>query len=149
MKSFGNINISNSYIENIINNYSVSDTEDKKKNDVEEEEEADHTEVVEVLPVHTSDNSNSGIIRFFAQRSKAQPILSWLHDTTDDLETPKERLLNIRAVYEAGHFTQRIPYKVYVEEFGPITKSRYSHWMGEELNYSRKDIDDIIDLFPF
>ena len=67
------------FIENIINNYSVSDTEDKKKNDVEEEEEADHTEVVEVLPVHTSDNSNSGIIRFFAQRSKAQPIFSnWL-----------------------------------------------------------------------
>lgn len=149
MKSFGSINISNSYIENIINNYSVSDPKDKKKDKEEEDDDANLSEAVEVLPVNTSDNSNTGIHRFFAQRSKAQPIITWLHETTDDLETPKDRLLNVRAVYEAGHCTQRIPYKAYVEEFGPITKSRYKHWMGEELNYTRKDIDDIIEQFPF
>ena len=149
MKSFGSINISNSYIENIINNYSVADPKDKKKDKEEEDDDANLSEAVEVLPVNTSDNSNTGIHRFFAQRSKAQPIITWLHETTDDLETPKERLLNVRAVYEAGHCTQRFPYKAYVEEFGPITKSRYNHWMGEELNYTRKDIDDIIEQFPF
>ena len=121
----------------------------EEEEDAEEEKDADHTEVVEVQPVPTKEDNTSGIIRFFAQRSKAQPILSWLHETTDDLETPKERLLNVRAIYEAGHCTQRFPYKAYVEEFGPITKSRYNHWMGEELNYTRKDIDDIIEQFPF
>lgn len=131
------------------NDFHENEAHKQEKEDTDVSDDADHTEVVEVQPVHLSDNSNSGIIRFFAQRSKARPILSWLHETTDDLETPKERLLNVRAVYEAGHFTQRIPYKAYVEEFGPITKSRYKHWMGEELNYSKKDIDDIIEQFPF
>ena len=149
MKSFGSINISNSYIEKIINNYSVSDPKDKKKDKEEEDDDANLSEAVEVLPISTKEDNQPGIIRFFAQRSKAQPIITWLHETTDDLETPKERLLNVRAIYEAGHCTQRFPYKAYVEEFGPITKSRYNHWMGEELNYTRKDIDDIIEQFPF
>ena len=149
MKSFGSINISNSYIENIINNYSVADTKEEKKSNEEEAEGANHSEVVEVQPMSAKVDNQPGIIRFFAQRSKAQPIITWLHETTDDLETPKERLLNVRAIYEAGHCTQRFPYKAYVEEFGPITKSRYNHWMGEELNYTRKDIDDIIEQFPF
>lgn len=149
MKSFGSINISNSYIEKIINNYSVSDPKDKKKDKEEEDDDANLSEAVEVLPISTKVDNQPGIIRFFAQRSKAQPIITWLHETTDDLVTPKERLLNVRAIYEAGHCTQRFPYKAYVEEFGPITKSRYNHWMGEELNYTRKDIDDIIEQFPF
>ena len=135
-----------------IDQVTIYNDRDKKSNENEEKEEAeddDHNEVVEVQPISTKEDNQPGIIRFFAQRSKAQPILSWLHETTDDLETPKERLLNVRAVYEAGHCTQRFPYKAYVEEFGPITKSRYNHWMGEELNYTRKDIDDIIEQFPF
>ena len=135
-----------------IDQVTIYNDRDKKSNENEEKEEAedeDHTDVVEVQPMPTKEDNQPGIIRFFAQRSKAQPILTWLHETTDDLETPKERLMNVRAVYEAGHFTQRIPYKAYDEEFGPITKSRYKHWMGEELNYSKKDIDDIIDQFPF
>ena len=121
----------------------------EEKDDKEEADDADSAEVVEVQPVPAKDDNKPGIIRYFSQRSKAQPILSWLHETTDDLETPKERLLNLRAVYEAGHCTQRIPYEIYVEEFGPITRSRYKHWMGEKLKYSRKDIDDIIEQFPF
>ena len=147
MKNFGPIfNIYNKGT--IINNFG-NDNQSNEQAEAEEAKDADHTEVVEVQPISTKEDNQPGIIRFFAQRSKAHPILKWLHETTDDLETPKERLMNVRAVYEAGHFTQRIPYKAYVEEFGPITKSRYKHWMGEELNYSKKDIDDIIDQFPF
>ena len=147
MKNFGQIfNIYNKGT--IINNFGT-DNQSNEQEDAEEAKDADHTEVVEVQTVPTKEDNLPGIIRFFAQRTKAKPILTWLHETTDDLKTPKERLLNVRAVYEAGHCTQRIPYKVYVEEFGPITKSRYKHWMGEELNYSKKDIDDIIEQFPF
>ncbi len=131
------------------NFYGKNEQQNNEKKCEEDVENVEHTEVVEVQTNPTKEDNQPRIIRFFAQRSKAQPILSWLHETTDDLETPKERLLNVRAVYEAGHCTQRFPYKAYVEEFGPITKSRYNHWMGEELNYGRKDIDDIIEQFPF
>lgn len=131
------------------NFYGKNEQQSNEKEGKKDVEDADHTEVVEVKPAPKRDDSQPGIIRFFAQRSKARPILSWLHETTDDLETPKERLLNVRAVYEAGHFTQRIPYEIYVEEFGPITRSRYKYWMGEELKYNRKNIDDIIEQFPF
>ena len=55
MKSFGSINISNSYIENIINNYSVADTKEEKKSNEEEAEGANHSEVVEVQPVPTKE----------------------------------------------------------------------------------------------
>ena len=147
MKNFGPIfNIYNKGT--IINNFGT-DNQSNEQAEAEEAKDVDHTEVVEVQTNPTREDNLPSIIRFFAQRSKARPILKWLHETTDDLETPKERLMNVRAVYEAGHFTQRIPYKVYVEEFGPITKSRYKHWMGEELNYGKKDIDDIIEQFPF
>ena len=95
------------------------------------------------------DYSKSPLIRFIIQKDKAQSILSWLHVMMDEISTPKEKLFYLRAVYEAGYFTKRIPYDPYVEEFGFIVRSRYFDWMGIKLNYDRKDIDDIIEQFDF
>ena len=78
-----------------IDQVTIYNDRDKKSNENEQKEEAedeekeeaedeDHTDVVEVQPISTREDNQPGIIRFFAQRSKAQPILSWLHETTDD-----------------------------------------------------------------
>ena len=152
MKSFGNINISNSYIENIINNYSVSDTEDKKKNDVEEEEEADHTEVVEANNKQ-GDNlpcpDTPKLIRLIIREELALTIREWLHSKMDPLDEARDKLLYLRAVYEAGYLPRLLSLAEYCEEFGPMAKSSYYDWMGAKLNYTRTEIDGVIENLPF
>lgn len=152
MKSFGNINISNSYIENIINHYSVSERKDKKKNNVEEEEDTDQTEVVEAKTMQ-ADNlpcpDTSKLIRLIIREELALTIREWLHSKMDPLEEARDKLLYLRAVFEAGYLPRLLSLAEYCEEFGPMPKSSYYDWMGAKLNYSRNEIDGVIENLPF
>jgi hypothetical protein len=152
MKSFGNINISNSYIEKFINNYSVPDTKDVKKDKAEEEDNADRAEVVEVKPMPT-DNlpcpCPSTLVRLIIRKELALTIRDWLHSQMDPLEEARDKLLFLRAICEAGYLPRLLSLAEYCEEFGPIKKSTYYDWMGTSLNYTRGEIDGIIENLPF
>ena len=152
MKSFGNINISNSYIQNIINHYSVSDTKDKKKNDVEEEEEADHTEVVEVLPTSTKkavvkqydvnkDYSNSKLVPLLTYHDQANYLLGWMHLKIDGQPKISERIRIIKALDSRYYFKSKVDYKDYIEEFGDkVSASWYSRLMKREIPSDELDV---------
>ena len=129
-----------------------------KKSSKEDAEEVDYEEVKDepkreatndAIKVSGKDYSKSPLIPFIIQKSKAAAIVKWLHSTMDSHNLPKEKLIYLRAIYEAGYFTRRIPYELYVEEFGYIVRSRYFDWMGKTLNYDRSEIDAIIEQLPF
>ena len=123
--------------------------EDVHYEDVNPKPRHNETQVSNQAQTSVKDYNNSPLIRFIVQKDKAQSILSWLHLMMDEIDSPKEKLFYLRAVYEAGHFSKRIPYETYVEEFGYIVRSRYFDWMGTKLNYDRADIDAIIEQFNF
>ncbi len=156
MKSFGSINISNSYIEKIINNYSVTSKQDEAK-DISEDAHEDTVDFVEVQPVPAEKPnsvlrgvaSTSKLIRLIINKDIALPIMEWLHVTMDPLDDPRSKLIYLRAICEAGYFPRLISYPDYCEEFGFMAKSSYYDWMGTKLNYDRSEIDGIIEHFPF
>ena len=157
MKSFGSINISNSYIEKIINNYSVISKKDEAKDKGEEADNDESAEFVEVQPVPTekpisvqgSEAIASKLIRLIINKDIAQRIMEWLHVTMDPLDDPRSKLIYLRAICEAGYFPRLISYPDYCEEFGYMAKSSYYDWMGTKLNYEQSEIDGIIEHFPF
>lgn len=162
MKSFGSINISNSYIEKIINNYSVRSKQDEAK-DISEDAHEDSVDFVEVQPVPANEASanqinnyrvavtNSSLFKYIVDKGKAPQILEWLHKNMDsiDSKSSKEKLIYLRALCEAGYFTKLIPRMDYIKEFGNISKSNYNTGMGKKFRYDREAIDNIVEHLPF
>ena len=151
MKSFGSINISNSYIENI-NNYNVTESRREDNGtaaDGCDAEPADSEEVTPAQPGNTQRPGTSLLLYLIIRKELAEQIHDWLHSKMDPLKEARDKLLYLRAIYEAGYLPRLLSYPEYCEEFGPMAKSSYYDWMGTKLNYSRSEIDGIIDNFPF
>lgn len=138
-----------------IDQVTIYNETDKKRNKNEEKEEADdsdHSEVVEVKPMPT-DNlpcpSASKLVLLIIRKELALTIRDWLHSKMDPLEDARDKLLYLRAICEAGYLPRLIKLSEYSEEFGPIKKSTYYDWMGTSLKYTRGEIDGIIENLPF
>ena len=158
MKNFGPIfNIYNKGT--IINNFG-NDNQSNEQAEAEEAKDADHTEVVEVqtVPVNKETAIQPKVHRKKKELSftdsvaekEAIPILKqWLHQMMDPISSkkPKEKLIFLRAVSEAKVFTQKLQYKAYVREFGPISSSSYYEWVHRKLKYDRDDIDALIEKY--
>ena len=158
MKNFGPIfNIYNKGT--IINNFGT-DNQSNEQAEAEEAKDADHIEVVEVKPepVNKETASQPKVHRKKQELSftdsvaekESIPILrQWLHQMMDPISSknPKEKLIFLRAVSEAKVFTQKLQYKAYVREFGPISSSSYYEWVHRKLKYDREDIDALIEKY--
>ena len=158
MKNFGPIfNIYNKGT--IINNFGT-DNQSNEQEEAEEAKDADHIEVVEVKPepVNKETASQPKVHRKKKELSftdsvaekESIPILrQWLHQMMDPISSknPKEKLIFLRAVSEAKVFTQKLQYKAYVREFGPISSSSYYEWVHRKLKYDREDIDALIEKY--
>jgi len=163
MKSFGSINISNSYIENIYNNYSVSDAKDEEKDNAEEEDDKDHTEVVEVHPVPSDepivkqcevnkDYSNSCLVPHLTYPEQGNYLIGWMHRNIEMQSKISERIKIVKALDSRYYFKSRVDYKDYIEEFGgKVSASWYSRLMkrripSDELDVILESLDS--SIFP-
>ena len=158
MKNFGPIfNIYNKGT--IINNFG-NDNQSNEQAEAEEAKDADHTEVVEVQPVKASEvkpsHPNNKVkdkeltfIDCIAEKETAHILRKWLHQMMDPISSKnaKEKLIFLRSVSEAGTFSQQLTYKVYLSEFGQMTKSCYYYWMKNELRYDRGEIDKLYEVY--
>ena len=152
MKSFGSINISNSYIENIINNYSVAETKEEKKSNEEEAEGANHSEVVEVQPVPTKepvvvqcdvnkDYANSKLVPLLTYPEQANYLIGWMHVNIERQPKISERIRIIKALDSRYYFKSKVGYKDYIGEFGgDFTASWYSRLMKREIPSDELDV---------
>ncbi len=152
LNNYGTIQENNFYGKN-----EQQSNEQKGKEDVED---VGHAEVVEVQPVPASEVATSNPIEqnvddelsfmdCIAEKETAHILRKWLHQMMDPIPSkkPKEKLIYLRAVSEADAFIKKLPYKVYVKEFGTINKASYYYWMLRDLYYDSNEIDKIIELF--
>ena len=152
LNNYGTIQENNFYGKN-----EQKSNENEGKEDVED---VDHTEVVEVKPVkasvvkpcHPNNKVKNKDLTFndcIAEKETAHILRKWLHQMMDPISSkkPKEKLIYLRAVSEADAFIKKLPYKVYVNEFGMINKASYYYWMLRELYYDSNEIDKIVELF--
>ncbi len=90
-------------------------------------------------------NPHLSLKSYIADQKNADILLEWLHSLMDQQEYPKQKLLPLRAVSEAGYFSQRIPYSVYISEFGTMSRSSYYLWMKGPHRYDSSEIDALIE----
>ena len=160
MKFNGPVYMNRCKIINTTNNYYSSDKKEEEKKKADESNDSDHGEVVEVKPVPASDvatcnpteqnvNDELLFIDCIAEKETADILRKWLHQMMDPISSkkPKEKLIYLRAVSEADAFIKKLPYKVYVKEFGMINKASYYYWMLRDLYYDSNEIDKIVELF--
>ena len=144
----------------IITNYYNSDKKEEEKEKAGESDDLGNGEVVDVQPVPASEVATSNPIEqnvddelsfmdCIAEKETADILRKWLHQMMDPIPSkkPKEKLIYLRAVSEADAFIKKLPYKVYVNEFGMINKASYYYWMLRELYYDSNEIDKIVELF--
>ena len=143
------------------NNYCGSKEHREEQEEAQDSDDSDRAEAVEVQPAPACDTPNELRMKqkgkkrklpftaYIADKSKTKIIMEWLHQSMDPIDTPKEKLIYLRALAEEGYFTELVPRNAFMKEFGPISKSRYSAWMGETLHYDRGNIDSIIGHLPF
>lgn len=161
MNNFGQIFI-NSMADFHENNYYTSLKKHDMKDDAGVAEDSDTTEQAnaevakeETAPAATTNcmqiarHSESKIILLITRNDLALPIMNWLHVKMDPLKDPREKLIYLRAVCDAGFIPRLVSYPDYCDEFGPMPKSSYYKWMGTELNYSKEEINEIKKGFPF
>ena len=127
------------------NDFHANSSHEQEKRD--EAEEADDTQSAELVEVQPSDEHT--FMDCIAEKETADILRKWLHQMMDPIPSkkPKEKLIYLRAVSEADAFIKKLPYKVYVQEFGTINKASYYYWMLRELYYDSNEIDRIVELF--
>ena len=144
-----------------IDQVTIYNDRDKKSNENEEKEEAeddDHTEDVEVQPMPVGSTKVSKPVKkrkknqltfidCIAERETAHILLKWLHQMMDNKDKPKQKLIYLRAISEAGYFSQTPNLNVYVSEFGAMAKSSYHDWMQAELKYTPAEINKLIEQY--
>ena len=134
MKSFGNINISNSYIEKIYNNYSVSDTKNEEKDNAEEDVEIEHSDV-------NKDYSNSCLIPHLTYPEQGNYLIGWMHHNIEIQSKISERIKIVKALDSRYYFKSKVDYKDYIEEFGDkVSASWYSRLMKREIPSDELDV---------
>ena len=142
------------------NFYGKNEQQSNENEDKEDVEDVDHTEVVEVKPVkasvvkpcHPNNKVKNKDLTFndcIAEKETAHILRKWLHQMMDPISSKnaKEKLIFLRSVSEAGTFSQQLTYKVYLSEFGQMTKSCYYYWMKNELRYDRSEIDKLYEVY--
>jgi hypothetical protein len=147
-----------------IDQVTIYNDRDKKSNENEEKEEAEdaddavHAEVVEVKPapvgstkvskpIKKSKNKQLSFIDCIAEQETAHILMKWLHLMMDNKDKPKQKLIYLRAISEAGYFSQTPNLNVYVSEFGAMAKSSYHDWMQAELKYTPAEINKLIEQY--
>ena len=138
--------------------YSNTGSERTEQNDGEDSDDADCMAVAEARPEQAIDISDTqpvlkrkvvtlSFIDCIAERETAHILMSWLHLMMDNKDKPKEKLIFLRAVAEAGHFSQTPDHKIYMSEFGPIARSSYYDWMKGSLRYNLSEINNLIEQY--
>ena len=85
---------------------------------------------------------------YIAEKETAHITKAWLHLMMDDIKKPKPKLKFLRAIDEAGVFTQKIPIDIYRSEFGKVSSSSYYEWyLGNEVRYKSDEITKIIEQY--
>ena len=144
-----------------IDQVTIYNDRDKKSNENEEKEEAEdavHAEVVEVKPapvgstkvsepIKKRKNKQLSFIDCIAEQETAHILMKWLHLMMDNKDKPKQKLIYLRAISEAGYFSQTPNLNVYVSEFGAMAKSSYHDWMQAELKYTPAEINKLIEQY--
>ncbi len=97
-----------------------------------------------VPPKTVKDYSHSPLKPFFADQRIADIALDLLHELIDNADSSKAKIMPIRAISEIGCFISRIPYKVYISEFGHIAKASFYHWMKFSFAKDPSEIDALI-----
>jgi len=153
MKSFGSINISNSYIENI-NNYNVTETKkEEEKNDAEDDDACHQAEMVEVLSdldnndtvvkrcEMNKDYSKSVLKPLLTYPQQADYLIEWMHLNIDSQRKMSEKIKVIKALDSRYYFKGKVGYKEYMEEFGgKISASWFSKLMKRKLSSDEADV---------
>ena len=155
INNFNNYGIMVGHVDNFYNGTAEKREEQEAAETSEEDKDA---KVSAVQPITPSDASNNQPIRnrkvvkpsfidCIADRKTAHILMSWLHLMMDNKEKPKEKLIFLRAVTEAGHFSQTPDHKIYMSEFGPIARSSYYDWMKGSLRYNPSEINNLIEQY--
>ncbi len=163
MNFFGPLYNNGVIISNEVHQESNKNEQQDASKSEDESDKNDHIETVDCVNVETApeqesfteiktepmkDNTSSPLIAYISNKDYAPKLLEWLHATMDNQKYPKQKLKPLRAAFEAGYFTQSIPYKAYIAEFGNITTSCYYHWIIGPLKYDRSEIDALIEQIP-
>lgn len=118
------------------------------------EEMAEYAEIIDEVEAMAEaaagiNNRKSQILNYISNLSHAEYTLRWLHDATDNISIPKNKLKPLRGLIEVGVFTSTIPHKVYVQEFGDIPESSYSQWMKKNANYTKEELENSVKSYKF
>ena len=127
----------------------------------DEEETADDDDPVETTEVEPAHKSPTDIgqpnmkhktppltfIDCIAEKKTAHILRQWLHLMMDNKDKPKQKLKYLRAISEAGLFSETPDYNIYVSEFGKISRSSYYDWMQGELRYDLGEINKLIEQY--
>lgn len=121
---------------------------------VSKEEMAEYEEIIEEAEAIADaaaggNHSNSPLVKYMSDASRAEYTLRWLHDVMDKLTTPKDKLLPLKALVVRGVFKRTIPHKDYVQEFGEMHPATYSSWMKEDANYKDYEIENVLKTYKF
>ena len=140
------------------NFYGKNEQQSNEKEGKEDVDDADHTEVVEVQPApvgstkvskpkKTRKKSQLTFIDCIAEQETAHILMKWLHLMMDNKDKPKQKLIYLRAISEAGYFSQTPDLNIYVSEFGAMARSSYHDWMQAELKYTPAEINKLIEQY--
>ena len=140
------------------NNYYNSDKKEEEKEKAEESDDSHFGEVVEVKPVPVGSTkvckpskkcqeSQLKFIDCIAEQETAHILMKWLHQMMDNKDKPKQKLIYLRAISEAGYFSQTPDHDVYIKEFGQMARSSYYDWMQGELRYDLAVINKLIEQY--
>ncbi len=159
MKQNNQFHISGGFVKiDQVNFYNNTDKQSYEKNEAEKQEEADEAEPVEVQPIPASSTKDSDSIKIrkknqltfidcIAEQETAHILMKWLHQMMDNKDKPKQKLIYLRAISEAGYFSQTPYHDVYIKEFGKMARSSYYDWMQAELKYDLAEINKLIEQY--
>ena len=143
MNIIGNVDINGTYIEQQNNYYGKDDKQ--HDDDADSEDEDSDTPVNQ--PILERKVVTLSFIDCIAERETAHILMSWLHLMMDNKDKPKQKLIYLRAVAEAGFFSQTPDHRIYMSEFGPIARSSYHDWMKGSLRYDLSEINKLIEQY--
>ena len=143
---------------NFYNNKDKQNNEKDEPNNAEEADDADPEEVVEVQPIPATSTKDCDSIKIrkknqltfidcIAEQETAHILRKWLHQMMDNKDKPKQKLIYLRAISEAGYFSQTPNHDVYIKEFGQMARSSYYDWMQGELRYDLAEINKLIEQY--
>lgn len=84
--------------------------------------------------------------KYIVDQQKRSEIMNLLHQYYDKQNTPKLKLLPLRAAIEIGLVIGSISHKDYENEFGKISKTSFSNWIKKN-KYNTSELESIYIVF--